>query len=349
MDRPAVLSTFSLILHGCDPTTIARSAMIETPAIEHMSNASPDLEIPDLETLRRRIDEIDDRLQDLLIERMEIVSRVADSKQRGGGVAPHQPAREAEILRRLVARNSGALPAASLVRIWRELLAATTRMQGAFTIAVYVPQAGPGFWDIARDHYGSLAPMLTFGSATQVIRAVSEGRATVGVLPMPQEEEADPWWRHLLSGRGEAAPHVISRLPFGGRGNARSDGGAALAIGRGATLPTGSDRTLIATENARNISRGRLFSTLAGLDLRCTFIAASEHAEGGNTLIELDGFVPADDPRLDRFRAQLGAAVYRLLPLGGYAVPLSAAELSGAGLTGASENPAVTAGAAARG
>jgi chorismate mutase / prephenate dehydratase len=328
-----------------------------------MSNASPDLEIPDLEVLRRRIDEIDDRLQDLLIERMEIVSRVADHKQRSGGVAPHQPGREAEILRRLVARNSGSLPAASLVRIWRELLAATTRMQGAFTVAVYVPQAGPGFWDIARDHYGSHTPMLTFGSAAQVIRAVSEGRATVGVLPMPQEEEADPWWRHLLSSR-EAAPHVISRLPFGGRGNARPNSGDALAIGRGAQLPTGRDRTLIGTENAPNISRGRLFSNLSGLDLRCTFIALSEHAEGGSTLIELDGFVSADDPRLDRFRAQLGPAVYRLLPLGGYAVPLSAAELSlvvgstlGAtplgstqvGSTGVSGSSAAAAGTAARG
>ena len=297
--------------------------------------------------LRRRIDEIDDRLQDLLTERVSIVSRVADSKQRSGGVAPHQPAREAEILRRLVARNNGAMQAASLVRIWRELLAATTRMQGAFSVAVYAPPTGPGFWDIARDHYGSHTPMLTFGSATQVIRAVAEGRATVGVLPMPQEEEADPWWRHLLSGR-EATPHVIARLPFGGRGNARSDSGDALAIGRGTTLPTGRDRTLIATENAPNISRGRLFSILTGLDLRCTFIASSEHVEGGNTLIEIDGFVAADDPRLERFRAQLGAALYRLLPLGGYAVPLSAAELAPPGVA-ANAGAAAVAGGTARG
>jgi len=307
-----------------------------------MSDASPDLEI-----LRRRIDEIDDRLQDLLIERGSIVSRVADSKQRSGGVAPHQPAREAEIMRRLVARNSGVMPAASLVRIWRELLAATTRMQGAFSVAVYVPPTGPGFWDIARDHYGSHTPMLTFGSAMQVIRAVGEGRATVGVLPMPQEEEADPWWRHLLLGR-EATPHVIARLPFGGRGNARSDSGDALAIGRGTQLPTGRDRTLIATENAPHISRGRLFSILTGLDLRCTFIASSEHVEGGNMLIEIDGFMAADDPRLERFRAQLGAALYRLLPLGGYAVPLSMAELAPPGVA-ANAGAAAVAGGAARG
>lgn len=306
-----------------------------------MPDASPDLDLADLEMLRRRIDEIDDRLQDLLIERMEIVARVAEHKQRSGGVAPHQPAREAEILRRLVARGRGAIPPASLVRIWRELLAATTSRQGPFTIAVCVPPQGPGFWDIARDHYGSHTPMQTFGSATQVIRAVAEGRATVGVLPMPQEAEEDPWWRHLLSGR--EAPHVISRLPFGGRGNARSDSGDALAIGRGAQLSTGRDRTLIATENAPDISRGRLFSTLAGLGLRCTFIVSSEQKEGGSTLIEIDDFVPADDPRLDRFRATLGAALYRLVPLGGYAVPLSAAELTPAASSGVTAPDALAA------
>jgi hypothetical protein len=86
---------------------------------------------------------------------------------------------------------------------------------------------------------------------------------------------------------------------------------------------------------------------LSGLDLRCTFIASSEHAEGGHTLIELDGFVPADDPRLDRFRTQLGPAIYRLLPLGGYAVPLGAAELSPSGSPRVSAS--AVAGTAARG
>src|SRR4051812_13333278 len=215
MDWAAVLSMFSLILRWCDPTTDAilfRWTLLRRPKL--MPDAPPDLEI-----LRRRIDEIDDRLHDLLIERMEIVSGVAAHKQQRGGVAPYQPAREAEMLRRLVTRNRGAVPPASLVRIWRELLAATTSRQGPFTIAVYVPPQGPGCWDIARDHYGSHTPMLTFGSATQVIRAVAEERATVGVLPMPQEAEDDPWWRHLLSDRA-TAPHVMARLPFAGRGNA---------------------------------------------------------------------------------------------------------------------------------
>src|SRR5216683_5287862 len=172
----------------------------------------------DLEGLRRRIDEIDDRLQDLLVERIQIVSTVAAHKRSNRGVGAHQPAREAEIIRRLIERNRGAFPPATLVRMWRELLAATVRLQGAFQVAVYAPPEAQAFWDLARDHYGSHTAMLPCRSTGQVINALSEGQAAIGVLPMPQEEEPDPWWRHLLSPQGNA-PHVIARLPFGARGN----------------------------------------------------------------------------------------------------------------------------------
>ena len=280
----------------------------------------------DLEDLRRRIDEIDDKLQDLLIERVEIVSAVAASKRDGNG-APHQPAREADIIRRLVGRHKGAFPAGTLVRMWREMLAATVRLQGPFAIAVYAPPDAQGFWDLARDHYGSHTPMSAFRSIAQVVRAVTEGQAAVGVLPMPQEGDTDPWWRHLLS-KQDNAPRVIARLPFGVRGNARTDGGDALAIGQGVQQPTGQDRTLIATENIVGISRGRIFEMLSSLELVCTFFASYEHAEGGNNLIELEGFVGIADPRLDRFRERLGVALHRLVPFGGYAVPLPGAGLS---------------------
>jgi len=281
----------------------------------------------DLAQLRRRIDEIDDRLQDLLIERIEIIARVGASKLRQGSVAAHQPGREAEIIRRLVARNHGLIPPATLVRMWRELLAATVQLQDSLTVAVYAPPEAPGFWDLARDHYGSHTPMLAYRTTGQVIHAVADGQAAIGVLPMPEEADPDPWWRHLLS-TDEHAPHVIARLPFGARGNARSDGADALAIGGGGEQETGRDRTLFATENAPDISRGRMFSTLAALGLDCTFMASCEQTDGANTLIEIDGFVPLSDPRLGRFRDQLGPDLYRLMRFGGYAVPLSAAELA---------------------
>src|SRR6266446_3827322 len=148
----------------------------------------------DLAELRHRLDEIDDKVHDLLIERVEIITMVAASKQ-DGRLAAFQPAREAEIIRRLVGRHHGHLPVATLVRMWREMLAATVRLQSPFAVAVFAPTEAQGFWDLARDHYGSSTPMSAYRSAGQVIRAVTEGQASIGVLPMPQEGEADPWCR----------------------------------------------------------------------------------------------------------------------------------------------------------
>ena len=279
------------------------------------------LAIPsDLEELRRSLDRIDDKLQDLLIERAEVIARVAVNKKEGN-LAAFQPGREAEIIRRLVARHRGNFPIATLVRMWREMLAATLRLQSPFAVAVYAPPEGQSFWDLARDHYGSNTPMSAYRSIGQVIRAVTEGQSSVGVLPMPQEGEPHPWWRHLLS-KDENAPRVVARLPFGPRGNARSNGADALVIGRAAPQAIGCDRTLLVTESAAEISRGRIFRILTSLGLLCTFFASCEHLGGALDLIEIDGFVPISDPRLDGFRAQLGRELQRLLPLGGYAVPL---------------------------
>jgi chorismate mutase / prephenate dehydratase len=275
----------------------------------------------DLEELRRRLDAIDDRLQDLLIERLEIVSHVAAEK-RQGSVPPHVPAREAQIIRRLATRRGDVFPTGPLVRIWRELLGATTRAQGPFGVGAYAPQNEPGAWDLARDHYGSHAPMTAYQSTLQVIRAVADRTVAVGVLPLPQDGESDPWWVHLLS-RDVEVPRVIGRLPFGPPGNARLPGGDALAIGYdGVQLPSGSDRTLLATENAVDISHGRFATAFSGLGMTCTLIASYSLGGTVNTLIELDGFVTLADPRLAQLRERIGPDLLQLLTVGFYPVPL---------------------------
>ncbi len=276
---------------------------------------------PELAHLRAKIDAIDERMHELLIERAEIVGQVAASK-RGGAVGFYQPGREAEILRRLAARHCGALPVAGVLRIWREILAATVRLETPFAVAVFAPPEAQGFWDLARDHYGSHTPISAYGSTGQVTGAVTEGAAAVGILPLPEEGDTDPWWRHLTSQRDDA-PRVIARLPFGPRGNARNDGANAFVIGRTVHQETGSDRTLFTIESAADTSRARFLGLLSRAGLDCTFFASWEHAESALNLVEIDGFVPLSDPRIARFYAELGATRHRLLPFGGYAVPLA--------------------------
>jgi chorismate mutase-like protein len=284
-----------------------------------MSSATP------LDDLRREIDAIDAQLHELLMRRTGIVAAIGERKRNAGETAL-RPGREATILRRLVGRHRGPFPGAALARIWRELLSAQTALQGRFAVAVYEPGPAIGYWDLARDHFGSQTTLAAFGSIAQVIRAVAEGEATVGVLPAPQERGPEAWWRALAS-TDAATPRVVARLPFASRGNGRGAGNA-LVIARVAVEETGADRSLVVVETVGDTSRARLCRLLDEAGLACTFFTADDDGHGGVvTLIEIEGFVAPDDTRLARFAALANGAVARTVAIGSYAIPLTAAEL----------------------
>lgn len=285
----------------------------------------------ELEELRRRLDGIDNNLLELLVDRLKLVEQVAALKS--DGTAPtYVPAREAAILRRLVERSRDDLPVGTVVRLWRELLGATVRREGPFAVGALVPPDRPGLWDITRDHYGSHTPMTMYQTTSQVIRAVTDRRVEVGVLPVPQDDDVDPWWVHLLSADTDG-PRVIARLPFGPRGNACFDGDA-LVIGYGPLEASGNDRTLLATENAVDISHSRFVGAFSALGLTCTLLFSHRQAAGLTyTLIEVEGFVSLSDPRFDQLRERLGGDLLRLFVVGAYAVPLAEAGSAAGGLT----------------
>ena len=283
-----------------------------------------------LDSLRREIDAIDGTLHDLLIRRAEVVERIRRTKRDGG--AHLRPGREAEILRNLVARHKGLIPKQSVVRIWREILAAFVRLQGPFSVAVFEPENQCGFGDLARSQYGGSTPITAHGSAHRIIGGVMRNEATVGVLPVPGRDDDDPWWPHLLS-EERTTPRIIARLPFAGSGNGRGGALEALVISRVPPEETGRDRSYLAIDADAEFSLATLGSALADAGLPVTFTAfwGDEHTQGPWLyLAEVDEFISAKDRRIRRFLDSASQPIKRVIMLGSYAVPLSTAELADA-------------------
>jgi chorismate mutase len=282
-----------------------------------------------LAKLRREIDEIDDDMHDLLMRRSSVVEKVRSLK--GGDTGSYlRPAREAVIVRRLVNRGGGRFPKPALVRIWREIMAALVRLQGPFAVAVFAPDDHPGYWDLARDHFGASTPLAAHGSVGQVMRAVNAGEASVGVLPWPHEASPDPWWRHLAS-EEEDALRIVARLPFAGEANGRAEGLSAVAVARMAQEHTGRDRSLIIIETAGETSRSRLVSAMEADGLEPGFVAEWQDSADPNTwlrLVEIAQFVAPDDPRMGLLRERSDGSITRVMQVGGYAEPLGADELA---------------------
>ncbi len=276
-----------------------------------------------LEALRREIDTIDDQMHDLLMQRVEIVRRIGALKGPSDAVI-YRPEREAQLLRRLVGRHHGTLPVTDVARVWREVLTASTRLQGDFSLGVFRSDADLSVWQIALSHFGGDTPAIAYNSPSQVINAVTRGEASIGLLPMPQQDDKAPWWPTLL---GEDVPRVVSRLPFiVTRTEAAHDGRGAMVIARNEALPSGADRSLLVMEIGVPASRGKVVETLAGSGI---MVGQQIVQNGGDTggsrlhLLDVEDYVTADDARLASAGMLLDTV--RVTRLGGYATPITVA------------------------
>jgi len=282
-----------------------------------------------LDKLRGEIDAIDAEIHDLLMRRTAVVEKIRTQKP--DDEVKIRPAREAQILRALLTRHKGIFPKPALVRIWREIVSANTAIQGPFSVAVLAQERRGGFFDLARDHYGSATPISSHTTERGVVDAVTRGNAAVGVLPMPAAGDEAPWWP-LLAATGKRIPRVVARLPFAPPAKPRSRDEQALVVARIEPEPSGDDRTLLSVETGEHVSGRMIQTALTAVKLPAQPTAKFQDQADPDRwfhLVECENFVADDDSRLGALADKLELPAGAVIMIGGYAVPLSAEDLLG--------------------
>src|SRR5829696_4059960 len=143
-----------------------------------MTNATP----PSLTELRREIDRIDESMHRLLMERGDIIDRLIAVKQTQESGSAFRPAREAEMMRRLVDRHHGILPLDTAESIWRVIISTFTFVQAPFSIHADLSDSPAAMRDSARFHFGFTVPFVPHMGASGVVAAVSESRGDLGLV-----------------------------------------------------------------------------------------------------------------------------------------------------------------------
>jgi chorismate mutase/prephenate dehydratase len=87
------------------------------------------VETDELRRLRRRINALDRRIVGLLNERAELGRSVAAAKKEAGWRVVRDAAREREVLLRVTMANTGPIPQADLLAIYRRLIAVTRSLE----------------------------------------------------------------------------------------------------------------------------------------------------------------------------------------------------------------------------
>ncbi|MFO8079497.1 MAG: prephenate dehydratase [Armatimonadota bacterium] len=140
-----------------------------------------------LDELRRKIDQIDAKMLDLLVERARVAAQVGEAKE-ASDRAVYAPNREAELLRALTDNELGPLGPASVEAVFREVVSACRGLQQVPSVAYLGPEHT--FTHLAaRKRFGHRANFEPVGSIADVFDAIESRQADFGVVPIQNSTE----------------------------------------------------------------------------------------------------------------------------------------------------------------
>lgn len=145
--------------------------------------------LPSLAELRVRIDAVDQQIQDLINERARYARMVGQVKgPLKAAIDYYRPEREVQVLRQVMARNTGPLSNEELMRVFREVMSACLALQEPLKIGFLGPE-GTFSHTAVRKHFGHSVRALPLASIEEVFQEVAAGHADFGVVPIENSSE----------------------------------------------------------------------------------------------------------------------------------------------------------------
>lgn len=135
-----------------------------------------------LDELRQQIDQLDEQIVHLLRQRAQ-ASQAIGSLKAAEDRPIYDPQREAALLDRLTAGDIDPLTPVALAAIYREIISASRALQRRPVIAYLGPEHT--FSHLAAlKHFGSSCELVPHSSIEDVFRAVEQGNADQGIVPI---------------------------------------------------------------------------------------------------------------------------------------------------------------------
>ena len=141
-----------------------------------------------LKAVRDRIDALDRQIQDLINERAACAKEVAALKNGDDGATFYRPEREAEILRKILARNQGPLSGEEMARLFREIMSACLALEQPLRIAYLGPE-GTFTQAAALKQFGHSVQTDSRLGIDEIFRDVEAGACHYGVVPVENSTE----------------------------------------------------------------------------------------------------------------------------------------------------------------
>lgn len=135
-----------------------------------------------LSDLRKRIDQIDEQILDLLNRRADLAKEIGAHKARSRSQY-FTPEREQTVYARLTALNRGPLPSPAVRAIYREIMSASRALEKPLTVA-YLGPAGTFSHQAGIGKFGASSTLEPVDTITDIFAQVERGTCDYGVAPV---------------------------------------------------------------------------------------------------------------------------------------------------------------------
>lgn len=152
-------------------------------------NSNDDTDKVDLDEVRQRIDELDERIQGLISERAGLAQAVRSAKDEAATPAEYyRPDREAQVLRRVIERNDGPLADSVMLHVFREIMSACLAQQEPLRVAYLGPE-GTFTQQAVFRQFGHSVSATPASGIDEVFRSVHGGEVDFGVVPVENSSQ----------------------------------------------------------------------------------------------------------------------------------------------------------------
>ena len=153
-----------------------------TFSIDSEKLAMKEKEKEKIQSLRKKIEAVDDEILQLLNHRAQIVQEVGKAKTEIK-MDYYSPRREEEILKRLEAHSAGPFPRWAIPSVFREIISACRALEAELNVAFFGPPATFSHMACIQ-HFGSSIQMVSENTIQDVFEAVEKEKADYGVVPI---------------------------------------------------------------------------------------------------------------------------------------------------------------------
>ena len=139
----------------------------------------------ELDSIRKKIDELDAELLQMLNQRSSLAIEAGETKKEE---VIYKPEREAYILRQLIKINTGPLSDKQIVNIFKEIISGCRAQEKEIDIAFLGPE-GTYSDSAVKENFGSSISKTALDTIEEVFKEVSERKSDYGIVPIQNSTE----------------------------------------------------------------------------------------------------------------------------------------------------------------